>query len=63
MMHPENGIKRRHAEICHMSTITNKGVNSVMDGFKVVVVSASVFQNVIGEDGVVFLGRNKLVCA
>jgi hypothetical protein len=41
-----------------MSTITNKSVNSVMDGLKVVVVGSSVFQDVIGEDGVVFLGRD-----
>lgn len=46
-----------------MSTIADKCVNPVMDGFEVVVVGPSVFQNVIGEDSIVFLGRKKLVRA
>lgn len=33
VVHPENGVERRHAEVCHMSTIADKRVDSVMDGF------------------------------
>lgn len=62
-MHPEDRIKGRHAEICHMPTITHQGVHSVVDSFEVVVVGAAVVEHVVGEDGVVCLGREKLVCA